>query len=1673
MVKIDLQHNELSVIPHCLLELPSLGELNLSHNRLTEIPDIPEWSACLTMLELSHNQLSSLPLKVVAPTIRSLNLSHNNFRTVPLCICSFITLHSLNLSDNPDILTLPAEMGRLNMLDHLNLNNLKDLKDPPRNVQKDPRDCIHYLNSKLHSVREFYRMKLMVVGQANKGKTALVKRLQGKECGNEATVGVEVSEWWFKPSIRKKPFHFSIWDFSGLSEYYATHQCFLSQHSLYLLVFNLTDGEAGVEELKPWLNNLALRAPQSCVLIVGTHLDEVPAEEREEIDALLHKVGRLAESYNNKLQIVEVMPVGLKNRIENIGLLKEALYNHAASYKTRAGQVIMGQKIPASYHALDKQLEVVQQEVRQGLREPIMHAEEFKTMVQQMSLADIQDEEELKKVVCFLTDVGSLLHYDDRSHNLHELYFIDPCWLCNMMSKIVTIKERNPFIKKGILHSKYIPLLFKDDVFPLRYFEQYLSLLDRFEIALPLNNKYILIPSMLPDERLAQLTQEDTPPMYSRYILFNSAVTPPGFWSRLLSRIMHSIPQVCFALNKSLPSFLAEEYPSKEEKGTDFSLNMPGTPLSPDPSFATNSELGASSLSHPLPVISKPMRQVSQDQYHLDGVPQLCPGSLPSRGIYDAKDIQLEYWHSGLYYSDPDITFRIESFIKSPQQAKHERKDGVLIVVSPNNKGKRIIGQLVDLVISLSSELYPGLAESHHGANSMEQRIPCSECIKMERSKPFEFQSEQCLQAIAQNLSSIDCEYHCDNPAENHTVSLADIVPDLLLQDMDPVFLLNAEDIDYQEDEASLLGKGGYGKVYRGKYQGRAVAIKKYLTCNEKVFASIRSEALSLQKSYHPCFVCLVGVCVHPKWALVLEDAPLQPLELLLLKKKLPVHRLTIFRIAAEVASALCFLHGQEIIFRDLTAANVLLWTLDPASLCHCKLTDFGIATHMAPMGARGFCDHKWFIAPEVPYIDKRGHSPCDYKADIFSFGMFLYQMIARRHPYHNIPLHKIDASVKTGERPILQDVCIAKTGFNYLTMLMKKCWEDNPQNRPTTHEIIKTVCLASVQSIMCVSPVQSKLSLCKAIALTPASFAEAGNPAKWHNELWVCCNVKEGTELNIFNSHTMEKMSKNFIKDNQVQCMVLCNNHVWVGSRAGIEYGVIDIFDITSHELVHNIRLRETSASCLTAAKDRVLMGTLEGYCFSFSNDVTKVRTGNPKPKYKYISEHAVDGIACTKDFIWVSHGRHIHFLNHDSLALEGTVSRDEPQDAFIGQLSASPSENIIWSAHLGGTILTAWDSTNRTHSLDVDTSKRLPEHVREDAIITAMLPALDTVWVGMATGHIMVFHHEELLALYHPYKAEVRFLTLIPGSGPCEMEKCMVVSGGKKFVPVLNDMGLDYEEKDEKGQPLDGTGVLVTWEAYEAKTMRQIKLVEENAPGFLDTHASVCHMINIGEFKDGTEVMQSVKRKDTIPSPYLPNLSTEAEDQTQDKALMSDDIKNVLDLEAQENLDDKSMATDNIKKENTPSPPDLKAQTSLDHLSTDAAEDNKMGVPEVDNIRIHSPLSLSDGQKHPEMEEEEKLAAGNLLFRGEEVFEITLPGSTQTVCVACPKPPTLKNLLNEVQLKASLSKFEYHLQYVKATGEVAEIESQKHLDSYLALPNTPKLYIRANETGMEMRVL
>ncbi|KAL5463452.1 hypothetical protein EMCRGX_G032347 [Ephydatia muelleri] len=1520
VIKLDLQYNELTTIPNCVLELPSLVDLNLSNNKLYTLPILAEWSSQLTVLDLSHNRLTTIPGEPLAPSIRTLNLADNDFRTVPLCVCNFITLRSLDISDNKNILSLPPQMGKLKEITSLNLKGLKDLNDPPKNFHRDPLDCMRYLRGKLLGSKGYYRMKLMLVGKQNRGKTTLVARLQGRDCGNESTVGVDVS----------------------------------------------------VEELKPWLNNIALRAPQSCVLIVGTHLDEIPLNEREQkADALLVKAGDLASSFKT-LQIKQVLAVGLKDHLEGVGVLRDAIYQCAAEYKIgNSTEAVMGQKIPASYHSLDKHIQDLQKEVMHGNREPIMHKEEYKSLIRQLNLSDIQDEDELKTATLFLNNVGTLLHYDDRSHNLDELYFIDPKWLCQMMAKIVTVKERNPFLIEGILPTKSIPFLFRDARFPFEYFEQYLTLLDRFEIALALDRSRILVPSMLSDVRPVGIdaNEIDEKPLYIRHIFFTSSTTPPGFWSRLLSRVMHSIPQVWYALSTSSET----ECNGMAESSRQSVLSSSSQPMDAQPADSMTS------------MIKQP--ETSLFQLDEESFRAACPAALPPH--FDPSQAKVMYWRTGLHYQDPDVVFRVESLSGATRGSR--RKEGVVIVASPSAMGSKIVGVLLDLVTTLVSDWYPGMQSDRH----LEQVVLCPECIRMKRRDPYQFDVQKCLILVGKKNTTVECEYVRDEKAMNHTIPLVTVVPDLLLQDINAEFLLDYGELDYEEEVNSVLGVGGFGKVYRGRCRGQSVAIKKYLS-GDDALAELRKETMLLQQSHHPCLEAPMGSLERP------------------LKIEQPIHRVVIHRIVAQVAAALKFLHNNGVIFRDLKAANVLLWSLDPESLCHCKVTDFGIATYAAPVGARGLQGTKGFIAPEILHVGKKKErSVYGHKADIFSFAMLLYQIISRKHPYYDLQAVKIDQAIVTGERPKLQDVPQAENAYFYLTRLMKQCWQGDPRQRPTTSEIIDKVSLSTFQSVMSVQPVRSRLSLRHACVITSTDLTEANVTRE--NELWVCCDGAEGTEISVYTTNTMTKVSKNFIKDNQVQCISLCGDHVWVASRAGIEYGVIDIFNIKTRDLVHNIRLKDNSVSCMAHSNTMVYCGTLEGYCFSFSRNIEQIKS-SAKPRYKYVSENAVDGIVVTKDGLWLSHTHYIFFLNLETLAMEGSLNLGSSQAEYVGHMKLSADGTIVWSAQLGGASISGWSAVQKSHLFNVDIRKQMATTgvcSEPDMVITAITPALDTLWVGLAGGYIVVVR-EELLTWFCPYKEYVRFLMCIPCEGPCRTEKAMVVSGGKGFSsPMIPDLP-DYDKMDEKGDPVDKAGTLIVWEAFPSKMCRQISMIQSQSSTYLDSHHTARQVIEKGEFKDGTYLIQGHVYNNAAAV-------AQSEVTSVDTDVIEPQTMSVMN----------GAATLGRRVGGLDTECDTNEQATLTPVSEECLDEMSP-----------SPVRVAH-------------------YSNVETLEVSLPpDGSKCVPVSCPKPAQLSVLLSELEANAGLAKNSHYVVYIPHDGTAAvQIRAQEDFDVYLMLKSRPAL--------------
>ena len=716
-----MHYNELVGIPASVLQLPSLVELNLSHNQLSYLPTVSEW-ASLVHLDVSYNLLTSLPSNAYAPYLQTLNLSNNNLSCVPLCIASFRSLSSLDLSYNDKILSLPVEMGRLTKLTILLLEGVERCDCKPQNTPKDIRDCVSFLNSKRINAKEFFGLKVVVLGEKKAGKSTLVRALKEKEIRN---VHIEVTDWQYRIGIVRKTFHFNIWDFSGDEQQHDLYRCFFSKNDLYVVVFDLTKGPGGLQGVKKWLE--AVSSTDSCtkIIIVGTHLDEIPVQKRHEVDARLQQASALADSYR-KCMCKSALAVGLKNSMESLGALKDEIYMAAASYKKLDGHVLMGQKVAASYHTLARHMETVHQEVLQGKREPVMKVQEFKATVKSLNLTDICYDEDVIDASIFLDTVGLLTFYNDHRHSLHQFYFLDPHWLSNLLFAILI--KCIPLSNNGIVRCSDVLLAFLDSEVQSQLVNQCLVILARNLLILPLSKDYILLPSRLQESRpehLPEFGENELVNTHSRHILFVPNVSvPKGFWGTVLQWAMKAIPE--------LSSNLTRFHSGNEVKANngDGEAEEEVTVSSHDSSIA-------------------------------------------------ADTLQFDIWQCGLHYSDSEVMLRVEA-LEAVRPSRLEKSEGVLIVASPSEKGRRIVQTLLRSVVYIIKAWYPALDDGRlvtHG-----QKIDCPQCLKLNKHDPFQFVVENVLRDLSVDKTLLQCGYHTGSAA-NHTVNITDVIISLLQQD--------------------------------------------------------------------------------------------------------------------------------------------------------------------------------------------------------------------------------------------------------------------------------------------------------------------------------------------------------------------------------------------------------------------------------------------------------------------------------------------------------------------------------------------------------------------------------------------------------------------------------------------------------------------------------------------------------------------------------------------------------------------------------------------------------------------------------------------------------------------------------------------------------------------------
>nr|XP_029145082.1 serine/threonine-protein kinase STY46 isoform X3 [Arachis hypogaea] len=221
-----------------------------------------------------------------------------------------------------------------------------------------------------------------------------------------------------------------------------------------------------------------------------------------------------------------------------------------------------------------------------------------------------------------------------------------------------------------------------------------------------------------------------------------------------------------------------------------------------------------------------------------------------------------------------------------------------------------------------------------------------------------------------------------------------------------------------------------------------------------KIGTQIASGSYGELKVRHKNVVQFIGACTKPpRLCIVTEFMSGGSVYDYLHKRKGSFKFPTLLKVAIDVAKGMNYLHQHEIIHRDLKAANLLMdengvrCFVQPA-FCIVKVADFGVARVKAQSGVMTAetGTYRW-MAPEV--IE---HKPYDHKADVFSFGIVLWELLTGKLPYEYLtPLQAAIGVVQKGLRPT-----IPKNTHPNFVELLERSWQQDPTLRPDFAEIIE-----------------------------------------------------------------------------------------------------------------------------------------------------------------------------------------------------------------------------------------------------------------------------------------------------------------------------------------------------------------------------------------------------------------------------------------------------------------------------------------------------------------------------------------------------------------------------------------------------------------------------------------
>jgi len=392
----------------------------------------------------------------------------------------------------------------------------KDLGIEIRRIKKEKEVVKLYFEDKETRDKWFERLSRLVSNKATHGievtnhiwKFSTLNQLQNK---NQKFVAKQNGNR-NRNEDKDDQVEFSTWDFAGQNDYYNTHHYFLSNRSIFLVLYRMDKGIKGLESLDFWLKSLSSHLNQNfcdekgkpfySIIIIGTFLDSIINNNQNGEDRNLRQT-KIMEIYDrNGLKSPPFYFEVSCSTLENIDELREIIFNISLSHS------YMGENVPIGYLLIEKSI----YELRKLKQDhPIIEIQELIDHVQpqfQSRSFDI-DIEFVKRALRLLYEWGICIYFD-QPNELSNIVVLDPQHFTkSILGDLFKADESSRQLRfNGIINYSQLSNIWKG---PINLIDTYLSLLEKFEVCFILkdqqngneneNEKKLIIPNLLSEDK--------------------------------------------------------------------------------------------------------------------------------------------------------------------------------------------------------------------------------------------------------------------------------------------------------------------------------------------------------------------------------------------------------------------------------------------------------------------------------------------------------------------------------------------------------------------------------------------------------------------------------------------------------------------------------------------------------------------------------------------------------------------------------------------------------------------------------------------------------------------------------------------------------------------------------------------------------------------------------------------------------------------------------------------------------------------------------------------------------------------------------------------------------------------------------------------------------------------